>query len=126
MAITVSAETRSSGLSTAFLFQYAIRAISAGRVQTTWTYSTGSRSSARTAIQSRAAGPWQLGQCRFLQELWAMWWWPHLAQPPTFLGKLAEEDLDHGLERRREHPTPTLPGNLGERFLDRTEETGRC
>jgi hypothetical protein len=51
------------------LFQYAIRAISAGRVKTTWKYSTGSRSSARAAIQSRAAGPWHFGQCRFLQEL---------------------------------------------------------
>ncbi len=32
-----------------------MRAISAGRVKTTWKYSTGSRSSARAAIQSRAA-----------------------------------------------------------------------
>jgi hypothetical protein len=37
-------------------------------VKTTWKYSTGSRSSARAAIQSLAAGPWHFGQCRFLQE----------------------------------------------------------
>jgi hypothetical protein len=69
MVITVSAEARNSKSYTAFLFQYAICAISAGRVKTMWKYSTGNKSAARAAIQSRAAGPWHFGQCRFLQEL---------------------------------------------------------
>ena len=42
---------------TDFVFERGDRAISAGRVKTTWKYSTGNRSSARAAIQSRAAGP---------------------------------------------------------------------
>jgi hypothetical protein len=57
MVITVSADARNRRPYRARLFQYAIRAISAGRVKTMWKYSTGSRSSARAAIQSRAAGP---------------------------------------------------------------------
>lgn len=69
MVITVSAAALNSSPYTTLLFQNAIRAIPAGRVKTTWKYSTGSRSSARASIQSRAAGPWHFGQCRFLQLL---------------------------------------------------------
>ncbi len=57
--------------------------ISAGRVKKTWKYSTGKRFSVRAAMQSRAAGPWHFGQCRFLQLLYAMCWWPHFAQAAT-------------------------------------------
>jgi ABC-type arginine/histidine transport system permease subunit len=69
MVITVSAEALNRRPYRARLFHQAIRAISAGRVKTRWKYSTGRRSSARAANQSRAAGPWHFGQCRFLQEL---------------------------------------------------------
>ena len=53
---TVWADALNSRPYIARLFQRAIRAISAGRVKTTWKYSTGNRSSARAGIQSRAAG----------------------------------------------------------------------
>ena len=69
MVITVSADDLKSSPWTAFLFQYAIREVPAGKVKTKWKYSTGKRSSARAAIQSCAAGPWHFGQCRFLHEL---------------------------------------------------------
>ena len=69
MVVTVSAAALNSSPQIARLFQRAIHAISAGRVNTAWKHSTGSRSSARAAVQSRAAGPWHCGQCRFLQEL---------------------------------------------------------
>ena len=57
MVVTVSAAALNSRPQIARLFQWAIRAISAGRVNAAWKRSTGSRSSARAAIQSRAAGP---------------------------------------------------------------------
>ena len=41
---------------------------------------------------------------------------PAVGQP--LLGELADEGLDLGLERGREHPARTLPGDLGERVLD--------
>ncbi len=63
MGARVSAEARNSRPQSAFLFQQAMRATSAGSVKTTWKYSTGRRSSARAATQSRAAGPWHFGQC---------------------------------------------------------------
>jgi hypothetical protein len=93
MVITVSAEARNSRSWTAFVRQclsdhwrsigslhQAICAISAGRVKTRWKHSTGGHPVARG---------WSLalGQCRFLQELQAMWWWPHWAQPATCLAQ---------------------------------------
>jgi hypothetical protein len=42
-------------------------AIGAGSVKTTWKYSTGSRSAARSASQSRVAPDWHFAQCRLRQ-----------------------------------------------------------
>ena len=45
------------------------RAEAAGRVKTTWKYSTGSNSASRASIQSAAAVAWHLGQWRLRHEL---------------------------------------------------------
>jgi len=49
---------------------YAIVAIAAGTVKTTWKYSVSSSSASRCSIHVARARDWHVGQCRFRHELY--------------------------------------------------------
>src|SRR3977135_3852473 len=58
-------------------------ALTAGSVDTTWSFGTDNRSASRAASQSFAAAPWHFGQCRLRQELYEIWLWAHVSQRAT-------------------------------------------